>query len=48
MTTFEKKYDFSQDDKIYVDWEKNGFFKEDKNAKNWKFFIPLPPPNVTW
>lgn len=48
MTTFEKKYDFSQDDKIYVDWEKNWLFKENKNAKNWNFFMPLPPPNVTW
>jgi len=47
MTTFEKNYDFSQDDKIYVDWEVNGYFKPNPNAKNWKFFIPLPPPNVT-
>ncbi len=47
MTTFEKNYDFSQDDKIYVDWEVNGYFKPNENATNWKFFIPLPPPNVT-
>ena len=48
MTTFEKKYDFSQDDKIYVDWETKWCFKPNENATNWKFFIPLPPPNVTW
>jgi hypothetical protein len=34
MTTFEKNYDFSQDDKIYVEWEKNGYFKPNENAKN--------------
>jgi len=48
MTTFEKNYDFSQDDKIYVEWEKKWYFKPNENAKNGKFFIPLPPPNVTW
>ena len=48
MTTFEKNYDFSQDDKIYVNWEKNWYFKPDENAKNGNFCIPLPPPNVTW
>jgi len=48
MTTFAKKYDFSKDDKIYVEWEKWWYFKEKKDAKNWNFFIPLPPPNVTW
>ena len=48
MTTFEKNYDHKKNDKIYVNWEVNWFFKENKNAKNWKFFIPLPPPNVTW
>ncbi len=47
MSNFEKNYDFSQDDKIYVEWEKNGYFKPRWDAKKWKFFIPLPPPNVT-
>lgn len=47
MTTFDKKYDFSQDDKIYVNWEKDWDFKENPEAKNWNFCIPLPPPNVT-
>ena len=48
MSNFEKKYDFSQDSKIYVEWETKWYFKPNENAKNWKFFIPLPPPNVTW
>ena len=48
MTTFEKNYDYKKNDKIYVNWEQNWFFKENNEAKNWNFFMPLPPPNVTW
>ena len=48
MTTFEKNYDHKKNDRIYVNWEVNWFFKENEDAKNWNFFMPLPPPNVTW
>lgn len=46
---FPKKYspkEFEQD--IYKNWEKNWKFKP-KKSKTWKsFYIPTPPPNVTW
>ena len=48
MSTFEKNYKFEENDKIYVNWETNWFFKPDEKAINWNFFMPLPPPNVTW
>jgi len=48
MTTFEKNYDFSKEIKTYVEWEKNWCFKPNKKWTKWKFFISLPPPNVTW
>lgn len=48
MRTFDKKYDFSQDDKIYVNWEKDWDFKETSDTWNWSYWICLPPPNVTW
>lgn len=46
---FPKKYnpkDFEES--IYSNWEKKWDFKP-KDSKTWdKFFIPMPPPNVTW
>ncbi len=46
---FPKKYspkDFEQN--IYKNWEDSGNFKPTK-SKTWEnFYIPIPPPNVTW
>ncbi len=49
MTTFSKKYEPEIFEKeIYKDWEQNGCFIP-KASKTWKtFYIPMPPPNVTW
>lgn len=49
MTTFSKKYEpenFEQE--IYKTWENGGYFKPKKTTSNNTFYIPLPPPNVTW
>lgn len=49
MTTFSKKYQpeiFEKD--IYKKWEETGAFKP-TTWTTWKtFYIPIPPPNVTW
>lgn len=49
MTTFSKKYEPEIFEKeIYKDWEQNWCFIP-KASKTWKtFYIPIPPPNVTW
>lgn len=49
MTTFSKKYEPEIFEKeIYKDWEQNWYFIP-KASKTWKsFYIPIPPPNVTW
>ncbi len=46
---FQKKYnptDFEEN--IYKRWEKEGDFKSKKSLSGDKFYIPMPPPNVTW
>ncbi len=49
MSEFAKKYspaDFEW--QIYKNWEEKGKFKPAK-SKTWEnFYIPIPPPNVTW
>jgi len=49
MTTFSKKYEPENFEKeIYSTWESSGCFKP-KASTTWKtFYIPIPPPNVTW
>lgn len=49
MTTFSKKYEPEIFEKeIYKDWESNWCFIP-KASTTWKtFYIPIPPPNVTW
>jgi len=33
---------------LYAHWEEKGLFKP-QNSSTWKtFYIPMPPPNVTW
>lgn len=46
---FPKKLDpKSFEDRIYQNWEENWHFKP-LETKTWNsFFIPMPPPNVTW
>jgi valyl-tRNA synthetase len=47
LEEFPKKYDPKIfEDKIYLDWEDNGKFIP-KERKKEKFYIPMPPPNVT-
>ncbi|MDR2411146.1 MAG: class I tRNA ligase family protein [Candidatus Peribacteria bacterium] len=44
---FPKKYNPKVfEDKIYLNWEDNGKFIP-KEGKKEKFYIPMPPPNVT-
>jgi valyl-tRNA synthetase len=46
LEEFPKKYDPKIfEDKIYLKWEDNGKFIPN-NSKE-KFYIPMPPPNVT-
>jgi len=49
MTTFSKKYEPELFEKeIYSSWEGSNDFLP-KKSSNWKtFYIPMPPPNVTW
>lgn len=49
MTTFSKKYEpeiFERE--IYKDWEQNGSFLPKQSTTGKSFYIPIPPPNVTW
>ena len=49
MPDFKKKYNPKEFEKIiYNNWEKSWDFIT-KESTSWdKFFIPMPPPNVTW
>lgn len=49
MTTFSKKYEPENFEKeVYKMWESSGDFSP-KPSTTWKsFYIPIPPPNVTW
>jgi len=49
MSEFSKKYtpkEFEQT--IYQDWEKNNLFVPSDSNNEKTFYIPMPPPNVTW
>lgn len=49
MTDFPKKYspkEFEQN--IYKTWESEGKFKPRESRTGEQFYIPIPPPNVTW
>ena len=44
----EKTYDPSKfEDRIYKNWEENGYFKADAASEKEPFSIVIPPPNVT-
>ena len=46
---FAKKYKPSEfEDKLYTHWEKSGLFKPRESTTWEQFYIPMPPPNVTW
>lgn len=46
---FPKKYDpKSFEERIYKNWEKSWKFKPEESETWEKFYIPMPPPNVTW
>lgn len=49
MTTFSKKYEPENFEKeVYKKWEESGMFQP-KAWETWKtYYIPMPPPNVTW
>ncbi len=48
-TEFAKKYKPSEfEDKLYTHWENSGLFKPRKSTTWEQFYIPMPPPNVTW
>ena len=45
---FPKKYSPKEFEKeIYNNWEKTGKFEPKENKNGDKFYIPMPPPNVT-
>jgi valyl-tRNA synthetase len=46
MSAISKQYNFSEEDAIYVLWEKSGFFNPD-NLDGEPYSIIMPPPNVT-
>jgi valyl-tRNA synthetase len=49
MEEFEKKYNPKQfETEIYKKWEKDDKFKPKNSSSKKTFYIPMPPPNVTW
>jgi valyl-tRNA synthetase len=45
---FPKKYAPKEfEEKLYMNWEKNGDFEPKKSITGDSFYIPMPPPNVT-
>ncbi len=49
MSEFPKKYNPKEfEQKLYQNWENNGLFKPRKSRTGEQFYIPIPPPNVTW
>lgn len=49
MKDFSKKYEpKSFEESIYANWEKSGSFIPTKEKTKETFYIPIPPPNVTW
>jgi len=48
-TEFAKKYKPSEfEEKLYTHWEESGLFKPRESTTGEQFYIPMPPPNVTW
>ena len=48
-TEFAKKYKPSEfEEKLYSHWENSGLFKPRESTTGEQFYIPMPPPNVTW
>ena len=48
-TEFAKKYKPSEfEEKLYTHWEESGLFKPRESTTWEQFYIPMPPPNVTW
>jgi len=46
---FPKKYTPEEfEEKIYSEWENNWFFKEKNSKTKENYYIPMPPPNITW
>ena len=46
---FAKKYRPSEfEEKLYTHWEESGLFKPRKSLTWESYYIPMPPPNVTW
>lgn len=44
----ENRFDFlDKEEKIYKNWEKNGYFKPQIDKSKKPFVISMPPPNVT-
>ena len=49
MTTFSKKYEPEIFEKeIYKNWEQSGSFLPKSSKTKKTFYIPIPPPNITW
>ncbi len=49
MSEFPKKYSPSSfEESLYQKWEQEGKFKPRKSLTGEQFYIPIPPPNVTW
>lgn len=49
MTTFSKKYEPENFEKeIYKNWELSNDFAPNPSKNGKTFYIPIPPPNVTW
>ena len=48
MKNLEKNYDPKNfEDRIYKDWEENGYFTPEIDENKEPFTIVMPPPNVT-
>jgi len=49
MSEFPKKYSPSSfENDLYKNWEETGKFKPRESKTGEQFYIPIPPPNVTW
>lgn len=46
MKEMPKRFEFSDQEKIYKLWEENGYFEPDKDPKKKPFTIIMPPPNA--
>lgn len=49
MSEFSKKYEPSEfENRIYKEWEDEKLFEPKPGKTGETFFLPMPPPNVTW